>query len=172
MKFKQRVACLSARNSLSKETRKKNSDIICLKLRELLKDKAYIMSYKPLGNEVDVEGFNIYFDDLAFPVSLKNGEMEAHIGDKFTTGKFRIFEPYKGQRINPKELEYIIVPLVGFDAKKNRLGHGWGYYDRFLKQTDALKIGVAFEIQKVDEVITDKDDVPLDLIITEKTIYK
>lgn len=172
MKFNQRVACISARNELSKDERLKYSDIICEKLKELLKDKKNIMSYKAIGNEVDVEEFNSHFEDLAYPVTLKKGVMEAHKGKGFTKGKFKISEPFNGKKIDPMTLEYIIVPLVGFDEKLNRLGHGWGYYDRFLKNTKAIKIGVAFEIQKVDQIITDENDVPLDMVITEKNIYQ
>lgn len=172
MKFNQRVQCLSLRNSLSKEERITKSEIICDKVIELIKDKKNIMSYKTHGNEVDVEKINLSFDNLSYPIILKNGIMEAHQAKSFTKGKFNISEPYKGKRINANDLDVIIVPLVGFDLKKNRLGHGWGYYDKFLKNTNALKIGVAFEIQKVDEIIVEEYDIPLDIIVTEKNIYQ
>ena len=172
MKFNQRVQCLSLRNSLSKEERITKSEIICDKVIELIKDKKNIMSYKTHGNEVDVEKINLSFDNLSYPIILKNGIMEAHQANSFTKGKFNISEPYKGKRIDTNDLDVIIVPLVGFDLKKNRLGHGWGYYDKFLKNSNALKIGVAFEIQKVDEIIVEEYDIPLDIIITENNIYQ
>ncbi|MBQ1811908.1 MAG: 5-formyltetrahydrofolate cyclo-ligase, partial [Erysipelotrichaceae bacterium] len=53
----------------------------------------------------------------------------------------------------------------------NRLGHGGGYYDIFLKDLKATKIAVAFEAQKLDQIITDINDIPMDMIITEAGIY-
>ena len=70
-----------------------------------------------------------------------------------------------------KDLDVIIVPCVGFDAYKNRLGHGGGYYDIFLTDLKATKIAVAFEAQKLDQIITDINDIPMDMIITEAGIY-
>ena len=171
MKFNQRILCLSKRASLSKEERIRKSEIINKKVVELIKDKKLIMSYNSHGNEVDTDYINSYFKDLAFPVSYENGKMEAYVSKSFIIGKFGIKEPYKGNKINPNDLEVIMVPLVGFDEKKNRLGHGWGYYDRFLKESKALKIGLAFEIQKIDEILIDDYDISLDMIVTEKKIY-
>jgi 5-formyltetrahydrofolate cyclo-ligase len=53
------------------------------------------------------------------------------------------------------------------------LGHGKGYYDRFLPRLrpDALAIGVAFECQLVPEVPMLPGDVFMDRVITEKAVY-
>jgi 5-formyltetrahydrofolate cyclo-ligase len=32
-------------------------------------------------------------------------------------------------------LDLIVVPGVGFDHSLNRIGHGKGFYDRFIKQS-------------------------------------
>jgi 5-formyltetrahydrofolate cyclo-ligase len=75
------------------------------------------------------------------------------------------------------ELDLIIAPLVAFDSDCNRLGRGAGHYDRTL---NAIKqrhgrlpylIGLAYEFQKVPQIVTDKWDVPFDTIVTEKNIY-
>ena len=72
----------------------------------------------------------------------------------------------------PGQLDTIIVPLVAFDASCNRLGHGGGYYDRFLKKyPKAKKIGLAFELQKLKEIPTEPHDVKLDAVVTEERIY-
>jgi 5-formyltetrahydrofolate cyclo-ligase len=76
------------------------------------------------------------------------------------------------------DLDLVIVPLLGFDPKCNRLGMGAGHYDRtfaFLhtenKPPKPILIGVAYETQKVDSLPAEKWDVPLDLIVTEKELY-
>jgi 5-formyltetrahydrofolate cyclo-ligase len=67
----------------------------------------------------------------------------------------------------------ILVPLLGFDEQCHRVGYGKGYYDRFLTEILASipsiqTIGLAFEIQRVELVITEAHDVPLCEIITEQ----
>ncbi len=74
--------------------------------------------------------------------------------------------------ILPESLDIIFMPLVAFDKTGNRLGMGAGYYDKTLKGiTGPLLIGVAYDFQKVDNIQTHALDVPLDVIITNKTIY-
>lgn len=85
-------------------------------------------------------------------------------------GCYGILEPKKIIKISPSEIDLVIVPGVGFDYNGNRLGHGKGYYDRFLQKTTAKTIGLAFECQIVENIPTDKNDIAVDMIITEKRI--
>ena len=82
----------------------------------------------------------------------------------------KIREPQGGRLIRPQALDVILVPLVAFDAQCRRLGHGAGYYDRYLAQTDALRIGVGFACQKVDAIHALPHDIAMDLIVTEEEI--
>lgn len=67
----------------------------------------------------------------------------------------------------------IIVPMLGFDARLHRIGYGGGYYDRLLSQQPAaLKIGVCFETTKLDRIEPDTHDIALDMIVTERTVYR
>jgi 5-formyltetrahydrofolate cyclo-ligase len=75
-------------------------------------------------------------------------------------------------------LDLVLVPLVGFDARGNRLGMGGGFYDRhfaFLRNRRAwrrpLLIGLAFELQRVPRLYDAAHDVPLWGIVTERGIY-
>ncbi|WP_264435818.1 5-formyltetrahydrofolate cyclo-ligase [Coxiella endosymbiont of Dermacentor marginatus] len=94
--------------------------------------------------------------------------------------RFNIEEP-NISRENPTslaDLDLIFLPLVAFDEKGNRLGYGAGYYDRTLaplKGKDSknpLLVGIAYEFQKIDKIPFGKWDIPLNLVITEKTIYQ
>jgi 5-formyltetrahydrofolate cyclo-ligase len=67
--------------------------------------------------------------------------------------------------------EIIIIPLVAFNEKCFRVGYGGGFYDKYLKNKKILKIGVAFEFQKI-HFKNEKHDIPLDYIFTEKRIYR
>ena len=67
----------------------------------------------------------------------------------------------------------IIVPGVAFDRKGNRLGRGRGFYDRLLKTTpNAIKVGVAFDFQMVEQVPTEPLDVPMNKVISETPCLK
>ena len=52
-----------------------------------------------------------------------------------------------------------------------RVGHGKGYYDRFLARfPDCVKVGIAFSCRRVHGLVTEPHDIPLDIIVTEKEI--
>ena len=91
-------------------------------------------------------------------------------------GCYGILEPVKdsARRVPPEDLDMVIVPGVAFDLKKNRIGYGGGYYDRFLRKTrfNCVKVGLAFEAQIVAEIPACENDVPMDIIITEERIIK
>lgn len=72
-------------------------------------------------------------------------------------------------RAAPSDIDMAVIPGVSFDKSRFRVGYGAGYYDRFLGKlrADCIKVGVAFEIQLVDNVCADTHDVPMDMIITE-----
>ena len=83
-----------------------------------------------------------------------------------------IQEPAGGEQIGPDELDLILVPMVAADLRKNRLGYGLGYYDRFLAKTDAVKAGLLFACCMYDGILpTDEHDVRLDYLITEKGVF-
>lgn len=80
--------------------------------------------------------------------------------------------------VGVKMLNVLLMPLVAFDARGNRIGMGGGYYDRTLAalatSADADRkphlIGVAYECQRVDTFTPDPWDIPLDWILTENGI--
>ena len=99
---------------------------------------------------------------------------------KLKVNQFGIPEPDTDPAhwVRARELSLILLPLVAFDDKGNRLGMGGGYYDRSLafikhrKQWHNPKlIGLAHELQKVDALSTEAWDIPLNMIATEEKIY-
>ncbi len=67
------------------------------------------------------------------------------------------------------KIDLVLVPLLAVDSKGNRLGYGKGYYDRFFKRlnSQAFKLGVAFEFQVLNHVPATESDVRLDAVMTE-----
>ena len=77
-------------------------------------------------------------------------------------------------------IDLLLMPLVAFDTRGNRLGMGGGFYDATLshltepayKDRRPTCIGIAFEKQCVKEVPSDSWDYPIDAVITEKSLYR
>lgn len=71
----------------------------------------------------------------------------------------------------------IVTPGLAFDRRKNRLGKGKGFYDRFLFQArkcnapNVLSIGVCFSEQLLERIPVGDHDQPVDGVITEKEMY-
>ncbi len=66
-------------------------------------------------------------------------------------------------------LDLVLVPGLAFDAHRNRIGYGRGYYDRFLAQVAAPRIGLIPDALLVEAVPVDDHDVPVDLVVTDTT---
>jgi 5-formyltetrahydrofolate cyclo-ligase len=114
---------------------------------------------------------------LAVPRIISSSEMaNIIISDltEFQKNEFGILEPLEGEIISPEQIDLVIVPLLGFDRKGNRVGYGKGYYDRFLTscREDVIKIGLSFfdPLEIIDD--TQEWDIPLDYCITPQEAYE
>jgi 5-formyltetrahydrofolate cyclo-ligase len=87
-------------------------------------------------------------------------------------GRYRIPVPAEERVVVP---ELLLVPCVGFDERRFRLGYGGGYYDRTLAAwPDArrpMTIGIAYEAGKSEALPHEAHDMPLDAIVTEAAVY-
>lgn len=72
----------------------------------------------------------------------------------------------------PSDIDIVLVPLVGWDARGGRLGYGGGYYDRVLTAMNALTIGLGFECQQVMAVPRERHDQLLKVVVSEKQLYR
>lgn len=94
--------------------------------------------------------------------------------DELSVSYFGIMEPKEPfiRPVDPKDIDVILVPGLAFDRNRNRLGHGKGFYDRFLRgvKDDAIKIALAYDFQILDSIPAEDWDIPMDLIITNKGI--
>ncbi|MCF6262323.1 MAG: 5-formyltetrahydrofolate cyclo-ligase [Xanthomonadales bacterium] len=110
---------------------------------------------------------------LALPVihSSQTGVMQFHLWTENTqlrVNRFGIEEPLESTEITIPEV--IFAPLVAFSSKGTRLGMGAGYYDRWLAnfQSRPLVVGIAYELQRLENLPRREWDIPLDMIFTEK----
>jgi 5-formyltetrahydrofolate cyclo-ligase len=101
------------------------------------------------------------------------------IAGRLKSSRYGILEPRGGIARTAHGLDVILMPLVGFDARGNRIGMGKGYYDRalaFLQQRRCyrrpLLVGLAFDCQRVAALPARPHDVPLGRVITPTTVYR
>jgi len=69
--------------------------------------------------------------------------------------------------------ECILTPGVAFDSRGYRLGYGGGFYDRLFSQIKKTipKIGIAFDLQRIDDLPVESFDYPIHKLITEKGLF-
>lgn len=101
---------------------------------------------------------------------------QAHdpVAEELVRNRYGILEPaFDPSGItSPEMLDVIFVPLVGFDRRGNRMGMGKGFYDRTLAQLHRRfrrpkLVGLAYDIQEIDEIMRNHWDIPMDAIATE-----
>lgn len=85
-------------------------------------------------------------------------------------GVFALPEPQGTPTLRP---DVLLIPPIGFDAAAFRLGYGGGFYDRTLAAMEPppLKIGVGYELSRMDSIGPLPHDIPMDIVVTEAGIY-
>ena len=135
-----------------------------------------IGGYYPYNYEVDVIEILKEFEKKKYLISLPkikdNFQMdffEWSLNNPLVINEYGIPEPVSNKIRYP---DILLVPLVAFDNKLNRIGYGGGFYDRYIKKIKRKKkvttIGLAFSFQKVKKIETNIFDIKLDFIVTEK----
>jgi 5-formyltetrahydrofolate cyclo-ligase len=93
--------------------------------------------------------------------------------DDLVLSRFGLYEPPPtAPRIEPADIDLVVVPGLAFDRAGNRLGFGRGYYDRFLAEVLGVKAALLYSLQLLDEVPSDEHDVSVDFLVTEKGVER
>ena len=143
--------------------------------------KKIIASFLSIKSEISTNDLNQYLLSLGKILCLPVIENKEEIlvfkrycfGDELKKGKFGVREPVNSQTHLP---DIIFVPCLAFDENGFRLGYGGGYYDKcmanfFSINHKFISIGLAYEEQKVKNVVHDNLDQKLNYILTEKQLY-
>ena len=154
--------------------------IFKLIIKHFFKKKIIIAGYHPSDYEVNILNFLEEASKkkfkIALPVIKSSNIMSFKLWvfkNPLYVSKFGTLEP----KDSKKEIipNLILVPLVAFDNKLNRIGYGKGYYDRILQKISKIKkktisIGIAYSFQKCKNIPVNKHDFKLDYIFTEQGI--
>jgi 5-formyltetrahydrofolate cyclo-ligase len=126
------------------------------------------------------EHFTKHHIKFSYPkIVAKNQELEFILSEKnqeFAPSKFfpKIIEPSFGEKVLP---DFIILPLLAFDAELSRLGMGGGFFDRTIEslkkqKPEIITIGLGYDFQRARKILpVENTDQRLDFIVTEKTIF-
>lgn len=145
----------------------------------------YVLSFYPIEGNNEANTFLItdylHFRNpnlqICYPrTNLKDGSMEAikcNADSIFEANAYNVPEPTDVESVDAANFDLVIIPMLAYDRKGNRVGYGKGFYDRYLTRCreDCLKLGLSYfePIDTVDDA--SEFDVPLDLCITPQKVY-
>lgn len=180
LKTQIRKEFLEKRRSLSSKFVNSASDKISRRAAAYFSKKSFnnVMLYADFDKEPKTEALKHYFTErgaaIYYPLIKGNTIIAKMPKNTMTKGSFGILEPLEDSaEIDPEELDLIFVPGIAFDKKRNRIGYGKGFYDKFLCRTKALKAALAYDFQIYSGIFeTDLLDIRMNLIITEEEIIR
>lgn len=180
------------RRALSDSEREHAAFLLCERIAasRTFQQSKHIAFYLANDGEMDVsllikhawqQGKECYLPVLAKPNTQRLWFIPYTPTTKLKNNRFGIPEPLHSHKTRLQKtlsLDLILMPLVAFDLEGNRVGMGGGFYDRslaFLKQRKYWfkpnLLGIAYEFQKQDPLETNKWDIPMQAIATEKCLY-
>lgn len=158
----------------------KSDRAICEKLHELdeYAEAGTVFCFVGTADEIDTSEFleKVWNDGkrLAVPRCEGRGIMNAYeisSMDELEEGMYGIMEPVEGcRRMNPDEIDFAVIPCLSCDEKGYRLGHGGGYYDRYLEKTGCSTAVVCREALIADEMPAEPTDIPAGVVVTEERL--
>lgn len=183
--MKQFIRDLARKNRVAQKNKDAISLEICKKFTALPAYAAAqtVMWYVDAGSEVRTRH--------TLPVALTHGkrvvvpwcvvetnELELFLLEdmsELVEGAYKILEPKEelrqlpAKKIQPEQLDLVMVPGTAFDLRGGRMGQGKGYYDRLLAHArpDAPLVAMGFDCQIFEEIPVAPHDVFMDFVLTE-----
>lgn len=145
-----------------------------LSLPEYLSAKR-VFIYFSIGNEIKTQGVISHALAVgkiaALPVCEADGKMSFRLIsslNELTLGKFGIPEPSPdAPELTPQAGDIMIVPALCCDENGDRLGHGAGYYDRYLAEHACFTVCLCRKRMLESVIPTEPTDIAVSLVLTE-----
>lgn len=171
----------SMRRALSGEEQKRAADGVYAQIMrmESYRSARTVMAYAAVRGELSLErvmeDIRASGRRLALPRCGEGGEMDACLVTErrqLRQGAYGIWEPDEGcPLVPPEEIDLVLIPGTAFDRAGGRIGQGGGYYDRYIIQTRAVRVGICHGFALVNRIPTEKHDVRMDAVVTpEETL--
>jgi 5-formyltetrahydrofolate cyclo-ligase len=171
-----REQLVAVRMALSATQRRAHATSVSAALGRLLADTPAetIGFYWPFKGEFDprplVHDLHAAGQHLALPVVVNKAApliFRAWWPDApMTEGVWNIPIPADGEPVQP---DLLLVPMVGFDRRRYRLGYGGGFYDRTLAAAPKrpVTIGIGHAACALETLYPQPHDIPMDHVVTE-----
>ena len=141
-----------------------------------------IMMFLSLPHEVDTSEAVLHAWQLGKTVAMpKISWQQRHmipvqvtsLETGFSTSSWGLRNPTGGVPIPFGEIDLVVAPALGFDRRGNRLGRGGSFYDRFFanKEVKAVRCGLVFAAQVLDEIPVTESDQPVEFLVTDDEIF-
>ncbi len=150
-------------------------------LMEIIAPEAVIGLYHASGSEAPAGGYAKFFQEAGHAIALPRFADESspmHFAEFIDPFEESDLEPGSFGMMQPTENagtlqpSILFIPLVGFTVQGARLGQGGGHYDRYCAEhPEAVRIGLAWDVQLCDALPTEPHDVPLHAIVTPTRMY-
>ena len=175
-----RAAIISRRMARDPAERKRLSEPVIEYLRSAIDVERYpvLGVYWPIRGEIDLREFARLHVEAGGTVGLPVVVQDAapvefwrwRPGVALKRGHWNIPVPPERDVVSP---DILVVPLVGFDSGRYRLGYGGGFYDRTLAAATPRPhtIGIAFADVQLPTIYPQPHDIPMDVIVTEIFIW-
>ncbi len=121
---------------------------------------------RPLAESLRSRGVTVALPVVVGPRALAHRRFEG--ADRLAEGRWGLREPAPdAPPVGPTQLDVVVVPALALGRDGSRLGYGGGFYDAFLGDTPALRVGVAVSAALVDAVPAAPHDARLDVVVTD-----
>lgn len=171
----------SMRRALSGEEQKRAADGVYAQIMrmESYRSARTVMAYAAVRGELSLErameDIRASGRRLALPRCGESGGMDACLVTErrqLRQGAYGIWEPDEScPVVPPEEIDLMLIPGTAFDRAGGRIGQGGGYYDRYIIQTRAVRVGICHGFALVNRIPTEKHDVRMDAVVTpEETL--
>lgn len=152
---------------------------------KLVNNEKYINSkvialYNSLESEVDTNElieYSLKIGKIVLLPKVDGKELKfyrIYDNEELIKSSFGVLEPIENSKnlFLDKDIDLVIVPGICFDMKKNRLGFGGGFYDRFLSNKNIDNIAICFDEQILINKILPVSlyDISVKKIITDRRV--
>lgn len=169
--------------TVSKEQEQKANEEIQLRLLQspFFLEAESIFSYVSVEGEVDTKiiletalqmGKRVFVPRCIPGKKRLMDAVEIHSMEELSIQYFGLLEPKPEiPASEERNFDLSLIPCVMADRRGGRLGHGAGYYDRFLAKSQGKKLCLCFSWYLTEKIPMEERDIPMDALLTEEGYF-